>query len=62
MADISRVRNVFQEALDIMGGDIHILINCGGIQKRESALEFKEESWDEVSWGREFRQIDDYVG
>jgi len=48
LADMAAVRSVFDKAVNLMGGEIHILINCGGMQKRTPALEFAEEDWDNV--------------
>jgi 2-deoxy-D-gluconate 3-dehydrogenase len=42
------VKNLFPQALQSMGGQIHVLINCAGIQKRAKCLEFAEDMWDEV--------------
>jgi NAD(P)-dependent dehydrogenase (short-subunit alcohol dehydrogenase family) len=32
-----------------MGGNIHILVNCAGIQRRSPCLDFPEEDWDKVA-------------
>ncbi|KIY53273.1 NAD(P)-binding protein [Fistulina hepatica ATCC 64428] len=48
LADLDSVKNVFKQALDLMGGNIHILVNCAGIQRRAPATEFPEQYWDEV--------------
>ena len=29
--DLDTVKNLFQKALDIMGGQIHVLVNCAGV-------------------------------
>ena len=52
MADLSdskSTRGVFEKALEVMGGEIHILINCAGIQRRAPAVDFSEQDWSDVS-------------
>ena len=49
LADLERVKGLFQQALDAMGGEIHILVNCAGIQRRSPAVQFPESDWDDVS-------------
>ncbi|KAF8695232.1 hypothetical protein AX14_001851 [Amanita brunnescens Koide BX004] len=46
--DLTAVKNLFQNALDVVGGQIHILVNCAGIQRRSPSLDFPEEDWDQV--------------
>lgn len=46
--DMDAVKQVFQKALDVMGGQIHILVNCAGIQRRSPSVDFPESDWDEV--------------
>jgi len=48
LADIEAVKTLFDRALEVMGGQIHILFNCGGMQHRSPALDFSEEMWDKV--------------
>jgi hypothetical protein len=48
LADLDAVRGLFQRALDIMGGEIHVLVNCAGIQRRAPAVDFAEKDWDDV--------------
>lgn len=48
LSDISAVKTVFQLALDAMGGRIHILVNCAGIQRRSPSVDFSEQDWDDV--------------
>ncbi len=48
LSDLDAVKNIFQEALNIMGDSIHILVNCAGIQRRNPALDFSEKDWDDV--------------
>lgn len=47
--DLVAVKNLFQKALDIMGGQIHILVNCVGVQRRSPSLDFLDEDWDKVA-------------
>lgn len=49
LADLSAVKTVFDRALELMGGEVHIMVNCGGIQRRAPAVDFPESDWDEVS-------------
>lgn len=49
LADLEAVKGVFQKALDIMGGQINILVNCAGIQRRSPSVDFTETDWDDVS-------------
>lgn len=49
LSDPQATKAVFQKALDIMGGEIHILINCAGIQRRAPAVDFAEQDWNDVS-------------
>jgi len=51
VADLSNpqaTKAVFQEALDVMGGEIHVLVNCAGIQRRAPAVDFAEQDWNDV--------------
>lgn len=48
LSDIPAVRSLFQDALDSMGGRIHILVNCAGIQRRSPCVDFSEKDWDDV--------------
>jgi 2-dehydro-3-deoxy-D-gluconate 5-dehydrogenase len=52
LADLEAVKGVFQKALDIMGGQIHILVNCAGIKRRSPSVDFTETDWDDVSSAR----------
>lgn len=45
------MNNAFQAALDAMGGEIHILVNCAGIQRRSPAVQFSDLDWNDVSLG-----------
>ena len=46
--DLQAVQQVFQKALQVMRGQIHILVNCAGIQRRSPSLDFPESDWDDV--------------
>ncbi|KAG6872706.1 hypothetical protein C0995_007374 [Termitomyces sp. Mi166 len=46
--NMEAVKGLFQLALDHMGGQIHILVNCAGIQRRSPSLDFSESDWDDV--------------
>lgn len=48
LADLEDVKGLFQRALDAMGGQIHVLVNCAGIQRRAPSVEFPEKDWDDV--------------
>lgn len=43
------VKTVFPRALDLMGGEIDVFVNCAGIQRRDQAVKFSETDWDDVS-------------
>lgn len=49
LADLDAVKGLFPKALDKMGGQIHILVNCAGIQRRSPSVDFAENDWDDVS-------------
>jgi len=48
LGDLDAVKGVFKKALDVMGGQIHCLVNCAGIQRRSPAVDFSESDWDDV--------------
>ncbi|KAH8087165.1 NAD(P)-binding protein [Cristinia sonorae] len=48
IADLESVKTVFDKALDALGGEIHVLVNCAGIQRRSPSLSFSEQDWDDV--------------
>lgn len=48
LADLDSVKSLFPKALEAMGGEIHILVNCAGIQRRSPAVQFPEKDWDDV--------------
>lgn len=33
-----------------MGGNIHVLVNCAGIQRRSPSVSFPESDWDDVCY------------
>lgn len=50
-ADVSRLSEIkesYQAALELLGGQIDILINSAGIQRRYPSEEFPEEEWSRV--------------
>lgn len=49
LSNMDDVKGIFQQALDRMGGQIHVLVNCAGIQRRAPSLDFSEQDWDDVS-------------
>ncbi|KAG5641478.1 hypothetical protein DXG03_005118 [Asterophora parasitica] len=46
--DLKAVKGLFQKALDVIGGQIHVLVNCAGIQRRSPSVDFPESDWDDV--------------
>ncbi|OBZ67611.1 2-dehydro-3-deoxy-D-gluconate 5-dehydrogenase [Grifola frondosa] len=48
LADLDAVKSLFPKALDAMAGEIHVLVNCAGIQRRSPAVQFSEVDWDDV--------------
>lgn len=48
LGDMAQVKAVFDKALGSMDGQIDVLVNCGGIQRRHPTVDFPEEDWDEV--------------
>ncbi|KAF9269645.1 NAD(P)-binding protein [Marasmius fiardii PR-910] len=46
--DHEAVKQIFPKALELMDGNIHILINCAGVQRRSPAVQFSEKDWDDV--------------
>jgi NAD(P)-dependent dehydrogenase (short-subunit alcohol dehydrogenase family) len=57
LSDLVAVKHLFQNALDVMGGEISVLVNCAGIQRRSPSLEFSESDWDDVCAFIHFLQI-----
>lgn len=47
--DLDAVKNLFQTALDIMDGQIHVRVNCAGVQRKSPSLDFPDEDWDKVA-------------
>jgi NAD(P)-dependent dehydrogenase (short-subunit alcohol dehydrogenase family) len=50
--DLQAVKHIFQKALDVMNGQIHVLVNCAGIQRRSPSVDFSENDWDQVRYPR----------
>ena len=48
LSDMKQVKSVFDRALPLLEGEIDILVNCGGIQRRNPAVDFAEEDWNDV--------------
>ncbi|KAL4072532.1 hypothetical protein V8B97DRAFT_2023646 [Scleroderma yunnanense] len=48
LVDMEAVRGLFDRALNVMGGSIHVLVNCAGIQRRSPSVDFLEADWDDV--------------
>ncbi|KAG8984231.1 hypothetical protein FRB90_005456 [Tulasnella sp. 427] len=48
LSNPSATREAFDKALQVMGGDIDILVNCAGIQRRAPAVDFSEQDWGDV--------------
>ncbi|KAF9051845.1 NAD-P-binding protein [Panaeolus papilionaceus] len=48
LGDMQAVKALFPRALELMDGQIHILVNCAGIQRRAPAIQFSEADWDDV--------------
>ncbi|KZP24900.1 NAD(P)-binding protein [Athelia psychrophila] len=47
LADLEAVKAVFGKAVALMG-EVHILVNCAGIQRRAPSVDFSEQDWDDV--------------
>ena len=58
LADNEQVKRIVPEALEKMNGQLHVLVNCAGIQRRAPAAVFPEQDWDDV---RRVCIIDDVV-
>ena len=43
------VKDLFPKALQTVG-QVHVLVNCAGIQKRAKCVDFAEDMWDEVTY------------
>jgi 2-deoxy-D-gluconate 3-dehydrogenase len=48
ISDRSQIKSSFENALNILGGSIDILINSAGIQRRYPSELFPEKDWDDV--------------
>ncbi|EIN08314.1 NAD(P)-binding protein [Punctularia strigosozonata HHB-11173 SS5] len=48
LGDLDAVKTLFDKALAAVGGEIHVLVNCAGIQRRSPAVDFPEQDWDDV--------------
>jgi 2-deoxy-D-gluconate 3-dehydrogenase len=48
VSDRSQIKSSFENALNILGGSIDILINSAGIQRRYPSELFPEKDWDDV--------------
>ena len=48
LCDTEKLESVFAEAVKMVGGRIHILLNGAGIQFRSPVLEFPVEKWDQI--------------
>lgn len=42
------LNRVFAKAVDTLGGDVDILVNCAGIQRRKPCVDFTLQDWDDV--------------
>ncbi len=48
LSDKKQIRGIIPELCERDGRNVDILVNCGGVQHRSPAVDFAEESWDEV--------------
>lgn len=48
LKDTTSVKAAFGKALEVLGGKIDILVNCGGLLKRSDSTKVSEADWDEV--------------
>ncbi|KAF5004271.1 hypothetical protein FDECE_9227 [Fusarium decemcellulare] len=48
LGDVEAAKDIFQRALDVNDGKIDILVNCGGVLKRNPSLSVTEQEWDTV--------------
>lgn len=49
LSDLKATREAFKKGVEVMGGQIDMLINCAGIQRRAPAVDFSDEDWNDVS-------------
>jgi Dehydrogenases with different specificities (related to short-chain alcohol dehydrogenases) len=38
----------FNQAVDLLSGELNILVNCAGLQRKGALLDYPEEAWDKV--------------
>lgn len=50
LTDVEDAKSVVQKALDVMGGRIDVVVNCGGLLQRKESVLVTEEDWDSVSF------------
>lgn len=48
IGDNQQRKRMFEEALSCLGGELDILINSAGIQRRNKCVDFTQEDWDAV--------------
>lgn len=48
LTDRQELRRAFSESLAALGGEVDILVNCAGMQRRAPSIDFTEEDWDAV--------------
>ncbi len=48
LADATARAEGFAKALEMLGGDLDILVNCAGVQSRHSSEKFPLDDWDWV--------------
>jgi 2-deoxy-D-gluconate 3-dehydrogenase len=48
LANAEDVKGIFQKAFDVMGREIHIMVNCEGLLKRKASVDVSDTDWDYV--------------
>lgn len=48
LSDRRELNRAFTESLDALGGEVDILVNCAGLQRRAPSIDFTPEDWDAV--------------
>jgi 2-deoxy-D-gluconate 3-dehydrogenase len=48
LGDRNILNGIFGKAVDTLGGDVDILVNCAGIQRRNPCEKFSLKDWDDV--------------
>lgn len=48
ISELSEIKDSYQNALDILGGQLDILVNSAGIQRRYPSEDFPDEEWSKV--------------